>query len=294
PAAALLITLGLIGYALLTDGASVKSRVRSVTSLDQTAEHAATWARQSYYAGIAPSRGISFEKDAVVMPVDFDPYMRLAGSAQARFAEWEDENLRLRRGFLSSRTTAQFMVQRSRATSMALDWEREGDKLVGAKNKLQGDIAWLLVHDDDGTLYQASDIKDGDQIEFEKVDPNEMASLVQEWVLDNNPTVPEGVDVSLINSQRNNGYTWQYRNQNSRLAPTTFVTSRMETLFSGINIYSRPTNVATVDAAKPKTAKYSGLDRRTYLAVMRNHREIPLGFSKVTEVDSFYLIIGRW
>ena len=295
PAAALLITLGLVGYAMLTDGASVKSRIRSVTSVDQTAEYASTWARQSYYAGIAPSRGIAFDNDVVVLPVDYDPVVRLAGFGQARRARWEDEGYRLERGFLNSRTTAQFMVKRSRPSSIALEWNRdENGKLLGATNRLQSKIVWLLVHDEDGNIYEAENVEDGDRLELTLVDPNDMAAKIRKWVLDKTPVVPEGVDVNLISRQRNRGQTWQYTNQNSHLAGPSFATSRMESLMSGIRIYSVATTNASQTETQPSTARYGGIDKKSYLAVMEKNPEVPVGFAKMTEFESFYLIVGRW
>src|SRR5262249_24385644 len=58
PAGALLVSVSLFGYALLTDGLSVRLRSRSFTELDQRTGEAAAWSWQSYYAAIAPSQGL--------------------------------------------------------------------------------------------------------------------------------------------------------------------------------------------------------------------------------------------
>ena len=60
PLSAAVVTAALFAYALLADGLSVRLRVRSFTRLDQRRGTAATWARLSYYAGMAPSGGLKF------------------------------------------------------------------------------------------------------------------------------------------------------------------------------------------------------------------------------------------
>ena len=49
PAAALVTTLALFGYAILADGFDTRVRAQSFTTLDQRTGEAACWARLSYY-----------------------------------------------------------------------------------------------------------------------------------------------------------------------------------------------------------------------------------------------------
>jgi len=55
PSGAAAVTGLLLLYAVVADGLGVRTRVRSVTCLDQRTGSAACWARLSYYAGLAPS-----------------------------------------------------------------------------------------------------------------------------------------------------------------------------------------------------------------------------------------------
>ena len=113
PVGALLVTGGLFAYAIVTDGLGVKLRARSFTDLDQHSGRAVAWSRQSYYAAIAPSRGLTFPGDATVFPILYQPGQRFSGGERPdNRLDWDDQQ-NLTRGYITSRTTTQFMVLRA-------------------------------------------------------------------------------------------------------------------------------------------------------------------------------------
>ncbi|MGI9457636.1 MAG: hypothetical protein ACR2NU_13815, partial [Aeoliella sp.] len=69
PAAAVLITGGLLAYGLLADGFSTRVRSLSITLLDQDRGEAVSWNRLSYYAAFAPREGLTFSKETAVYPI---------------------------------------------------------------------------------------------------------------------------------------------------------------------------------------------------------------------------------
>lgn len=73
PAAAALVTAALFLYALLDDGLGVRGRARTLTTLDQHNRRVVSWARHAYYAGLAPSVGLTYSNDAVVHTMDYLP-----------------------------------------------------------------------------------------------------------------------------------------------------------------------------------------------------------------------------
>ena len=73
PAAALLATAGLLGYVFIADGLESRLRARSFTFLDQRTHQATSWARLSYYTGLAPSAGLVFPADTAVLPLEKEP-----------------------------------------------------------------------------------------------------------------------------------------------------------------------------------------------------------------------------
>jgi hypothetical protein len=68
PACAALVSLAIIAYALLSDGLGVRARIRSLTWVDSDTGSAIVLASQSYYAGIAPSTGLRFSDQVLVLP----------------------------------------------------------------------------------------------------------------------------------------------------------------------------------------------------------------------------------
>jgi hypothetical protein len=102
PAAALLVTLSLLGYAILGDGLGVKIRPRTLTVLDPARGEGVCWQRLSYYAGLAPSGGLSFSPETAVYPLMAQPSPYGRGEA-TRVVVW-GENQNLTRGWLASRT----------------------------------------------------------------------------------------------------------------------------------------------------------------------------------------------
>ena len=56
PVTALVTSVLLVGYSIASHGFSVRSRIRSLTVLDQKSHSAVTVARLALFAGVAPSR----------------------------------------------------------------------------------------------------------------------------------------------------------------------------------------------------------------------------------------------
>jgi hypothetical protein len=80
PLAAGVATTALFAYAILADGFSTTVRIRSYTTIDQTTGDAACWAWTSYYAGLAPSKGLTIPADTVASGAA----RRARSSAEAR------------------------------------------------------------------------------------------------------------------------------------------------------------------------------------------------------------------
>ncbi|HTN76307.1 MAG TPA: hypothetical protein VL096_13710, partial [Pirellulaceae bacterium] len=153
PLGALLVTLGLFGYAIVSDGLGMQMRARSFTRLDQTNQRLAQWSRQSYYGGLAPSGGLSFPKDTAVYPIEEKP----SGGGNQREVVWND-NQQLRSGYISSRRTAQFLVQRSSASEVRLKVDLDGSNAPQVTNELGSKIVRLALRDLEGNYFSGRDI----------------------------------------------------------------------------------------------------------------------------------------
>ena len=106
PATALVTSVLLVGYSVAAHGFSVRSRIRSLTVLDQKSQQAVTVARLALFAGVAPLRGMQFSPETAVYPV-FPP----TAEPGAFTVDWT-ETQALTSGWLLSRTRTQFLTIR--------------------------------------------------------------------------------------------------------------------------------------------------------------------------------------
>ncbi len=163
PAGSALVSLGLVGYALASDGLGIRLRARSYTLLDQHTGQAVTWSRLSYYAGLAPYAGLTFSRDTAVFPFESDFSLQ---SQSLRTTVW-DEQQHLASGWLPSRTVTQLLAVRSGPERKRLEITPETNSLK-VTNHLQTDIALAVIADRAGRLYQFSALAAG---ESATVDP---------------------------------------------------------------------------------------------------------------------------
>ncbi|MEE3372830.1 MAG: hypothetical protein VX346_26080, partial [Planctomycetota bacterium] len=145
PLGATVVTLFLMAYALLADGLGIRGRVRSLTHLDQTAGVAVSWSRQTYYAAIAPSRGLSFPDTATVYQIEPVASRSRNRDSRARNILWADRQ-RLSGGYLRSRVAGQFLVTNARRVPLRIDIDREPEG-CRVRNRLGTRILGLLLRD---------------------------------------------------------------------------------------------------------------------------------------------------
>ncbi len=69
PATALVTSVLLVGYSVAAHGFGIRSRIRSLTVLDQKSHRAVTVARLALFAGPAPVCGMQFSQETAVYPV---------------------------------------------------------------------------------------------------------------------------------------------------------------------------------------------------------------------------------
>ena len=144
PLGAAIVTGCLLVYALLSDGLATRVRLRSFTEIDPSAGRAVSWARQSYYAGLAPSSGLVFPTQTAVYPID--PLPSGERRRQHRLV-WDDQQ-RLVAGYLPSRDTNQFLVIHAGPTRLGLQIQRDPQgQQVTVRNQLQVEIRELVVYD---------------------------------------------------------------------------------------------------------------------------------------------------
>jgi hypothetical protein len=277
PIGAFLVTLGLFMYAMFTDGLGVKSRLRSYTTLDQRAGLAQSTSRQAYYASLAPSRGLMFEDDTVVIPYLHEPTTRQGQRAMRRVVNWSDHDQQLKSGYLSSRSLSQLLVTKSAATKAKLRiGQVMGDQLP-VTNELEATLSYLLVKDAEGKYFTGTNIKAG-ATQLTEIESEDAAKELSKRLHLFKPDFPEGYDEQMHDSQFdifNFGPRYYGRWGNSN--PTAQANSLLERKLARFgHLGSQP------------------LEVRTYVAIADGSPVVPLGAPRTRQYSSLHVIEGSY
>lgn len=203
PFFALLVTLGLFAYALSADGLGTKVRIRQLTWLDLKQQPSSvTQSRQTYYAALGSSSGITVPKDMAIFPVRNTPaysqYYRGNQTVRAGSYRVSQQSQHLAGGFLPPRDQVQFLTTRPDVASKSLQvtWNETGGQVT---NHLPYAISCLVACNEDGTHWQANDLAAGATLEL-KPATTRVADLLNSEVLPPRASVP-----MLQNNSRRNG-----------------------------------------------------------------------------------------
>jgi hypothetical protein len=284
PFAALVTTAALFAYAILSDGFGTAVRVHSLTTLDQKTGEAATWSRLSFYSGLAPGQGLTMPGDVTVYPIipgwnegSGDPNLEVD-----RDVMWEDNEAKLTRGWLRSRTPTQYLTIRARKSPHFLELLPADGKLR-ATNNLGSAIKFVAALDENGKLFTGANLGVGTRVMLE---PAERLAAIRDFrreFLANQPELPPELagpdsDFALLENRRQRQ---MYRQM-------------------GINYYSEDslsTNLAseTLNTLAGLTKEPAlNLPPRTYAAVMETGPEVVIGMPGVEEQASFHVVVGQW
>jgi hypothetical protein len=270
PAGAFVVTSGLLLYALLTDGLGVRSRIRSITEIDQRTNRIVSSSRQTYYAGLSPSSGLTFPTDVAAIPVDFRPQrMRSRG----RRTDWRRDQ-RLSGGHFPSRSTVQFLVLESKEAKQSIEiGEVASDGSLTVTNRLGVEIAQLIVRGSNGGYFSGSSIGNGKSQALEESTQQIEARRWNAVIAQHKPQYPVGFDPQQIENAADI-FGFRYRLGNQSLSAPSFADS----------VFERGLRQAW-------TAQ--GLNFRTYLAVVPQGPSVSVG-AEAEEQAGFHVVMGRW
>jgi hypothetical protein len=274
PAAALLVTVSLLAYAILGDGLGVKLRARTLTILDQPRGEGLCWSRLSYYAGLAPSGGLTFSKDTAVYPLEAQPSPMGRGQA-TRVVVW-GERQNLTRGWLASRTPTQFVTVRAVPTKAMLAVS-PADAGLTLENQLGSDLMHVVVADEQGRFFYARDLAAGNSNAASETPLVEALARLAPVISAARPEAP--AEMSAYQSfpqQRGYGFSsfdspWPDPRQE---------TSRLEQAFE---LLSQADHLGLLP-----------LGPRSYVALVRRSPLAEYGYEPVEESGEIHLILGRW
>ena len=262
-------SLTLLAYSTITHGFSVKSRVRSITYLDQKQNHAMSVSRVAYFAGMAPSEGLSFEPTTAVYPI-----WPVNESFVSGRINWS-ESQHFQNGWLRSRTRTQFLTVSQQDQRGRLILKNENAATPKVSNGLKWDIESLILVDEAGKAWFAKNLVAGKDIELKPVTEEDREDL-RKYLNEHDLILPNGVSSSTIAQDFSppNAYAHYGRYQ----LPTNYKNNLSE---KNLSSFSLPTN-------KRKHELKPG----SYFAILKQEPDLDLGLKKSKKNISVHLLFG--
>ena len=279
PVSAGLATAALFAYAIVSDGFDTKIRVRSLATIDQTTGEAACWARTSYYAGMAPSAGLTMTDDTTVYPI----LAAWSGedTRMQRSMIWNPNAELLTRGWLVSRTPTQYLMVRSRKTPNRLD-VTTGNGKMQIVNRLGVPIESLLVLDEESKFFTGQQLAEDARVALKPISRDDAVKQVVALIRDNEPELPAALA----------GGDQDFFGRRGRTSRRSFTRSRP--VPGDGQLSENLANRAMADLAGLNGRPALELPPRSYVAVTTRGAEVETGIPYAEEEASFHVVVGRW
>lgn len=159
PACAFVASVGVSGFALLSEGVSGKSRAASFTVLDEPLRRATTFGVEAFYAPLTPGGGLHFDAGTELTPI-LQPY---SSDGVSRSIDWTTDQ-HLRQGWVVSRVPSHFLLRKVESRRERLTIINEPDGRVTVVNSLGAGITELTLMDAKGNLHQGKNIGAGARV----------------------------------------------------------------------------------------------------------------------------------
>lgn len=269
PLIAVVTSASLFGYSMFAHGFGTKSRVRSVTVVDQRLQKSVTYARIGLYSGLAPSDGLQFDAETAVYPVWPDATDETFSGGRI---DWTNAQ-HLSTGWLKSRTRTQF-------STVAYEDQRERLQVNAAAGELEVSngfpfpIKQLLVADSDGKLFYGESIAEGAAVKLPPA-TDEQLRRMSSWIAENASVIPPEFSGGNYRSRRR--YDPYYGYNSGPLVQSSFQRSVME-------------------RSIPTLGNASGtpLVPGSYMGILAENPGVPVGLDGVSEVTGLHLLIGNY
>ena len=165
PVIAVVTSVVMVSYALVSDGIGIQSLTRSVTFLDQRNETAVTMARVAFFAGMGPS-ALEFPRDTAVYPVSPSRDRRTVRTGSV---DWTDRQVFFN-DWVKTRTRSQLYTVRRHQLRGRIGISAADDQgRVSVDNGLEWRLRFLVVADTNGNHYLAQNIPAGGSATVEKL-----------------------------------------------------------------------------------------------------------------------------
>jgi hypothetical protein len=271
PAMALITTLLLLGYAIVSDGFALRGRVRSLTVLDQVRGESVSWSRVSYYAGVAPSGGLRFSTDTAVYP------MRPPGASTAnRTLDWTDGQ-NMPTGWLRSRTPTQLLTVHYRQGTEQLAIATSTTGAARVTNNLGTAVRWLAVADENDRLFFAENVAVDASERLESRELPELQAALRNMINEQ----PLETPAEITSRYYATGFFGSRTRFWGPRSAAQWHTGRSEEVFQALH----DTRAESIEAI---------LKPRTYIAVTDQPPTVDLGVTQMQDEGSLFIIIGSY
>jgi hypothetical protein len=279
PATALVTSALLVGYSVATHGFSIKSRIRSLTVLDQKSHQAVTVARLALFAGVAPPRGMQFSPETAVYPV-FPP----TAEPGAFTVDWTEKQA-LTSGWLLSRTRTQFLTIRHAEQPERVEIKPGQDGGLAIENGLPWELEAVIVADESGQLLSARNVLPNASQPLAAVSETNRLDFVG-LLGRNRPELPDNFSSPVFNPLVGRRQRRPFMMM-ARFPGAHFDSNLMERL---IQSWSRDLTPKGAFLLGKKTC----LSPRSFLAVLRQNPGVETGVGLTTEQAGYHLLLGYY
>jgi hypothetical protein len=268
PVLAVTTSVLLLGYSVAVHGFSTRSRIRSLTVLDQRNRTAVTMARLALFAGVAPSGGLRFSPETAVFPV-----IPTTNEPAGGVVDWT-QTQNVVSGWLPARTRTQFFTLRNAEQRARVELKPAADKSVEFWNGLPWDLEMLVACDDAGHLYVGRSVNAGATVALSAPSTDDLQGFV-ELLKRNAPALPAGF-VEPTPSPFHSTRAWM-----------AFTMRGSTTSEFSSNLMERQ-----ISRWSTELPKKQGLARRSYVAVVRDNPGVETGVSSTTDQLSLHVLNG--
>jgi hypothetical protein len=276
PATALVTSVLLVGYSVAAHGFGIRSRIRSLTVLDQKSQQAVTVARLALFAGVAPSRGMQFSPETAVYPV-FPPMVEPG----AFTVDWT-ETQALTSGWLLSRTRTQFLTIRHADESKRVEIKPGQAGGLAIVNGLPWELEAVVVADESGRLSSARNVLPNASEPLVAASEKNLLGFVG-LLGRNRPELPDNFSTPIFNPL------------SGRRPRRVFnVIDRFGAAVGGAHVDSNVMERLIQTWSRDLTTKTTSLSPRSYLAVLRRNPGVETGVGTTTEQAGYHLLLGYY
>ncbi|QEG41491.1 hypothetical protein [Roseimaritima ulvae] len=218
PVMAVLTTVLMIGYGLLSDGLGYQARIREVTWVDSASGTGLRWARSTYFAGIRPSDGLQFDADTAVYPYPQQQSQRNRipkDETTAGKIVLSDQHQQLAYGFLPSRQQRQFVTftprdQLGGMTMAALDDDNPTTRQI--RNRFDFTLRSLFLRDLQGDYWFVDQVDAFQTANAVRMDRLESGKQLRKMYSDHALELPVGFPRPGRETRNNFDLVWQAAN----------------------------------------------------------------------------------